>query len=335
MKRVGTMYTVRDNIIRGVSWPGAFFGLAVAVVAYLFLTMIGVAVSGTVFNFDNARGVGWGALAWVALSLAASAYAGGYAAAKAAPGITTSFGGSVTGVLCGAMFLISLTFFVGSSLVSAGQAAFGVIQGAAQAIPQVIPQGIVNDTQNMVQGLDRADVQDAIRKAAPELGETQVAAATDTVVRIGRESLDRIRGSLRNPGQLGDTIRREADTIYRQLTGPEFVSRLEQQGLARQQAQQVASALEQRVNEIRGQLQSASQRITAEAREFATDVAKVVSRAAWVWLGVALLVIGLAFVGGRSGSDQQEADARLREERELEQYRVPRSDTGEPLQPHH
>jgi hypothetical protein len=329
------MYTVRDNIIRGVSWPGAFFGLVVAVVAYLFLTMVGVAVSGAVFNFDNARGVGWGALAWMALSLGASAYVGGYTSAKAAPGITTSFGGSATGVLCGAMFLISLTFFVGNSIVSAGQAAFGVLQEAAQAIPEVIPRGIVNDAQNMVRGMDRADVQDAIRKAAPELGETQVAAATDTVVRVGRESLDRIRESLRNPGKLGDTMRREADTIYRQLTGAEFVSRLEQQGLARPQAQQVASALEQRVNDIRGQLQSASQQITAEAREFTKDAARIVSRAAWIWLGVALLIVGLAFVGGRSGSEQQQADARLREERELEQYRVQRSDTGEPLQPHH
>jgi hypothetical protein len=329
------MYTARDNILRGVSWPGAFFGLVVAVVTYLFLTMIGVAIGGAVFNVDNARGVGWGTLAWMAISLGASAYAGGYAAAKASPGITTSFGGSATGVLCGAMFLLALSFATFNSLVSAGQAAFSVLQGAAQAIPQIVPQGIVDKTQNMLRGIDRADVQDAIRKAAPELGDTQVTAATETVVSVGRESLDRIRSSLRNPGQLGDVFRREADTVYRQLTGPEFVSRLEQQGLGQQQAQQVATALEQRVNDIRSQLQTASQQISAEARDLTQDAAKAVSKAAWIWLGVALLVITLAFVGGRNGGEQEAVDARLREKRELEQYRVQRTETGEPLQPHH
>ncbi len=329
------MYTIRDNIIRGVSWPGALFGLVVAVAAYLFLTMLGVAVSGAVFNFDNVRTVGWGALVWMALSLGASAYVGGYAGAKAAPGITTYFGGSATGVLCGALFLISLTFFVGNSLVSAGQAAFGVVQGAAQAIPQLIPQGLMDDTQNMLRGIDRADVQDAIRRAAPELDERQVSAATETVVRTGRESVDRISGSLRHPGQLGDVIQREADTIYHQLTGPEFVSRLEQQGLARQQAQQVASSLEQRVNDIRGQLRAASQTITSEARELATGAARTVSKAAWIWLGVALLVVGLAFLGGRSGSDQEAVTTQLRDERDLEQLRVQRTDIGEPFERHH
>jgi hypothetical protein len=329
------MYTVRENIIRGVSWPGAFFGVVVAVVVYLVLSVLGVAIGGAIFNFDNARGVGWGTLAWMALSVGISAYSGGYAAAKAAPGLTTSFGGSITGVLCGALFLVSLTFLIGNTIVSAGQAVFGVVREAAQAIPEMVPQGITEDAQNMLRGIDRADVQDAIRKAAPELGETQVAAATETVVRVGRESLDRIRGSLRNPGRLGDTFRREADTMYNQLTGPEFVGRLEQQGLARPQAQQVANALEQRVNDIRSQLQNASQKISSEARQLTEEAAKAVSKAAWMWLGAALLIIGLAFVGGRNGSAQTTVDARLRDEGEVDEFRSRRTDTGEAVQPHH
>ncbi len=332
---VGIMYTVRDNIIRGVSWSGAFFGLIVAVVTYLFLSMAGVAIGGAVFSFDNAREVGWGTLGWMALSLGVSAYAGGYAAAKAAPGIITSFGGTVTGLLCGAMFLISLTFLVGNSIVSAGQAAFGVVRGAAQTIPQLVPQGIIDDTQNMLRGIDRADVQDAIRKAAPELGETQVAAATESVVRTGRESVGRIRASLRNPRQLGDVLRGEADTVYRQLTGSEFVNRLEQQGLNSQQAQQVATALEQRVNDMRNQLQNASQQISDEARKFTEEAAKAVSKAAWIWLGVALLIVGFSFLGGRNGSDQEGVEARLREDEDVDQFRTQRPDRVEPLHPHH
>jgi hypothetical protein len=329
------MYTARDNIIRGVSWPGAFFGLIVAFVVYLSLSMVGVAIGGAVFNFDNARGVGWGTLVWTAISLGVSAYAGGYAAARAAPGITTSSGGTATGILCGALLLLSLTFFVGNTLVSAGQAAFGVVRGAAQVIPQMVPRGITDDTQNMLRGIDRADVQDAIRKAAPELGDTQISAATDSVARIGRESMDRIRASLRNPGQLGDVFRREADTIYNQLTGPEFVRRLEQQGLNRQQAEQVARSLEQRVNDIRGQLQNASQQIASEARQLTEEAAKMVSRAAWVWFGVGVLIIGLSFVGGRNGSARGVAEARVREEGEIEQFPTRRTDTGEPSQLHH
>jgi ElaB/YqjD/DUF883 family membrane-anchored ribosome-binding protein len=297
--------------------------------------MLGVAVGGSLLTFDNAREVGWGTLVWMALSLGASAYAGGFAGARGAPGIITSFAGSTTGFLCGAMFLIALTFFVGNSLVSAGQAAAGIVRGAAEAIPQLMPQGVMDDTQNMLRGIDRGDVEDAIRKAAPELQEAQVAAATEAVVRVGRESAGRIRDSLRDPTRLGESIRREADTMYRQFTGPEFVTRLEQQGLNNQQAQQVASSLEQRVNDIRNQLQVAGQRISSEARQLAEDAAKAASQAAWIWLGVALLVVGLAFVGGRNGSEQQAAEARLREEREVDQFRVERTDTTEPLQPHH
>ena len=329
------MYTVRDNIIRGVSWSGAFFGLAVTVVTYLFLSMAGVAVGGALFNFDNAREVGSGTLAWMALSVAASAYAGGYAAAKAAPGIITAFGGTMTGILCGAMFLISLTFLVGNSIVSVGQVAFGVVRGAAQTIPQLVPQGIVDDTQNMLRGTDRADVQDAIRKAAPELGETQVTAATESVVQIGRESVSRIRASLRNPRQMGDVLRNEADTVYRQLTGSEFVNRLERQGLNNQQAQQVARSLEQRVNDLRSQLQNASQQISDDARKLTEEAAKAVSKAAWIWLGVALLVIGLSFLGGRHGSNQEGVEARLREDEDIDQFRTQRAEGVEPLHPHH
>jgi hypothetical protein len=329
------MYTVRDNIIRGVSWSGTFFGLAVAVVTCLLLSMAGVAVGGAFFNLDNAREVGWGTLAWMALSLAASAYAGGYAAARAAPGIITAFAGTMTGILCGGMFLISLTFVVGNSIMSAGQVAVGVVRGAAQTIPELVPQSIVDDTQNMLRGIDRSDVQDVIRKAAPELGETQVAATTETVVRIGRESVDRIRGSLRNPRQIGDVLRGEADTVYRQLTGAEFVNRLEQQGLNNQQAQQVARALEQRVNDLRTQLQNASQQIGDEARKFTEEAAKAVSKAAWMWLGVALLIIGFSFLGGRNGSDQEGVEARLREDEDLDQFRAQRTDRVEPLHPHH
>jgi Na+/phosphate symporter len=241
----------------------------------------------------------------------------------------------MTGVLCGAMFLISLTFLVGNSIVSAGQAAFGVVRGAAQAIPQLVPQGIVDDTQNMLRGIDRTDVQEAIRKAAPELGETQVAAATESVARIGRESVGRIRASLRNPRQMGDVLQSEADTVYRQLTGSEFVNRLEQQGLNNQQAQQVARSLEQRVNDLRSQLQNASQQISEEAREFTEEAAKALSKAARLWLGVALLVIGLAFLGGRNGSDQEGVEVRLREDEDVDQFRAQWTDRGEPSHPHH
>jgi len=329
------MYTTRANIVNGVSWSGAFCGLLVAIVTYLVLTMLGVAIGGAVFNIGNARGIGWVTLAWMAISLGASAYAGGYAAAKTAPGIPTSFAGSATGVMCGAMFLLCLTFFAVNSLVSVGQVAFGAMQGAAQAIPQLLPEGVLGNTQKMLRGVDRADVQDAIRKAAPELGETQVTAATETVAMAGKESLDRITNSLRTPGQIGETFRHEADTLYRQLTGPEFVRRLQQQGLGPQQAQQVATALEQRVNEIRSQLQNASQQVSEEVRKLTQDAAKAVSKAAWIWLGVALLIVGLAFLGGQSGAAQEANEARLREEREFEQFRAQRTDTGEPLQPHH
>ena len=59
------------------------------------------------------------------------------------------------------------------------------------------------------------------------------------------------------------------------------------------------------------------------------------SKAAWIWLTAALLIVGLSFVGGRNGSAQATVDARLREEGEVADFRSRRTDTGEPLQPHH
>jgi uncharacterized membrane protein len=134
---------------------------------------------------------------------------------------------------------------------------------------------------------------------------------------------------------MGDVLQSEADTVYRQLTGSEFVNRLEQQGLNNQQAQQVARSLEQRVNDLRSQLQNASQQISEEAREFTEEAAKALSKAARLWLGVALLVIGLAFLGGRNGSDQEGVEVRLREDEDVDQFRAQWTDRGEPSHPHH
>ncbi|MCO6430539.1 MAG: hypothetical protein J5J00_06730 [Deltaproteobacteria bacterium] len=307
------MISIRQNIIEGVSWSGAFFGLFLGLLTYLFLTMLGVAIAGGFFGFNVAEELGWMALIWIAITFAVCGFVAGFSGARAAPGLTTRSGGAYIGTLAGTLLLMIFTFFTINSLVSIGRGAFGAAEGVVSGVsnanlPNLQALGIQTDLQRILSGIDRAELEEMIARNAPDLNQQQVSAATEVAITTIRNSFARISGSLANVGQLGDVISREADTVYNQLTGDQFVQRLQQQGLAAPQAREVAGVLEQRINELRNQLRTAVSNLTSQLEDITQQAAEVISQGAWMWLLAALIIVGFSWLGGVQGSDAERVE---------------------------
>ncbi len=316
------MITLQEKITDSISWSGAFFGFLVGILTYIVLTMIGLAIGGELFTIDAIRGFAWGAVIWVAVCLAISAFLAGYFGTRAAPGIITRRAGYFIGIVTGTLLLLALTFFTINSLVSAGRAAFGVAAGAASALPDAQALGVQGSLQQALSGFNREDLERLIAQNSPELDQNQVSAASDAAENVIRSAASEIARGVGNISTLGQTVSSQADRVYQELTGPQFVQQLQQRGLSADQAQEVSSALSQRVSELRTQLQQ----VAAGLEQQVEAAADALANAAWIWLLSALILLAFSVLGGALGSDQ-----RLIEEREEELRRPP---SERPAMPH-
>ena len=92
-------------------------------------------------------------------------------------------------------------------------------------------------------------------------------------------------------------------TTSNALSGDQFVSRLQKRGLSKAQAQEVSTVIGKRVAELRTQGEQAVQAASDLAQQVARDAASTAGKAAWIWLLLAGLVLGLASYGGGFGND--------------------------------
>ena len=92
-------------------------------------------------------------------------------------------------------------------------------------------------------------------------------------------------------------------TTSNALSGDQFVSRLQKRGLSKAQAQEVSTVIGKRVAELRTQGEQAVQAASDQAQQVARDAASTAGKAAWIWLLLAGLVLGLASYGGGFGND--------------------------------
>lgn len=315
------MIAFRERIITGVSWSGVFLGLIVGLVAYIVLTMLGLAIGGAVFGFDAVSELAWGALIWLAVSFAIAAFMGGFFGTRGAPGLATRRAGGYIGTVTGGLFLLMMTLFTINSLTSIGRAAFGAAQGAVSNLPDVNLQqagqalGIEQELQGVLAGLDRAEIERQIAEASPDLSQQQVSSAASVILTTISNSVTQIAGSLDDITRLDQVISEQGDILYGELTGQKFVQTLQQQGLSPMQANNVANAFEPRAQQLRDQLRETSGRLATQAEQLSQNLAEGLSRAAWSWLAVAAIVLLFSIWGGLSGSDRRQ----LRELREREE----------------
>ena len=328
------MATATDNtignaregmIMQRISWSGILTGVVAGLIIQVALLVLGLAVGlVSITNLENLGGMAVTAGIWLAISWAAAAFVAGLTAARAAGYLTSAqgrFNGLVTGMV---MLIVSTTFTAGliSSVVnsatgavqSVASAAAGAVGGAATVTGGAVANngglagtlqalGLGDAYQAVTSGLNDAELNQIIADASPELNQTQVAAATGVIRGIINTSSRDLGTALQNPSDLPNFVSNRVDSISKALSGEQFVSRLQKRGLSKAQAQEVSNVIGKRVATLRTQGEQAAKAASDQAQQVARDAASAAGKAAWIWLLLAGLVLGLASYGGGFGND--------------------------------
>ncbi|MFD1733261.1 hypothetical protein ACFSC4_22160 [Deinococcus malanensis] len=100
--------------------------------------------------------------------------------------------------------------------------------------------------------------------------------------------------NLNNVSSLDEFVTNRLDSITTALSGEQFVTRLQRQGLSAAEAQTTAQAISKRATEVRQQAEEAAAATERIARTTA-------STAAWGFLLALGLILGAATLGGGKG----------------------------------
>jgi hypothetical protein len=289
------------------------------------LVVLGLAIGlVSVTNLNDLGGLAVTAAIWLAISWGVAAFIGGLTAARSA-GYLTVAQGRFNGLLTGMVTLLVSTLFTASLLATAvdrvtgaardvAGAAANAVGGAAAATSGAVAQngglagtlqslGLGDAYQAVTSGLSDTELNQIIADASPELNQTQVTAATGVIRSVVNNASRDLGTALQNPSQLPNFVTTRVDAISKALSGPQFVARLQQRGLSQTQAQQVAKVIQQRVTDLRTQGEQAAKAASDQAAQLARDTASTVGKAAWIWLLLAALVMGLSSLGGGVGRD--------------------------------
>ena len=309
------MLVERGTIMQRISWTGILAGLVVGVVTQLALTALGVALGAA--TIDTARGLAIGTIAWLAVSLAISAFLAGLTAARAA-GYLTPAQGRFNGLITGMLLTLGLTLFSYNALLGGVRNMLGFAQTTGNAA--VAAGSSANNAglggafaqsgpgQQLIAGLtDEQELAQTIAENEPDLSQEQALAAarvTRSVVSNAVNSID-----FSNLSNLNDVVPRRLDAVQEALSGPDFVARLQRQGLSQAEAQETARVISERAQTLR---QQADQTLAATER----IARRTASTAAWSWLLAAGLILLFTTLGGGRGHDVPQAGATVHPNRE-------------------
>ncbi|MFC3919033.1 hypothetical protein ACFOUS_20180 [Deinococcus metalli] len=295
------------TIVTRINWTGVIAGLAVGVVTQLSLSALGVIFGAGANSFGN---LAIGTVVWLALSIAISSVLAGLTAARAA-GYLTPAQGRFNGLITGCLLAVLTTLVLSNALTAGYRTASTVIgnvvgtaaSGAAAAGSAAANTGALQSdpVQNIVNGLDDQEIGQLIADGAPELSDQQATAATRVVSGIIRRASNDIGKNLGDLTNLGQVVTKRVDAITGALSGPEFVSRLQRQGLSQAQAQQTAQAISARATELKQQALDTAAATERIARQTATT-------AGWSFLLALGLILGFATLGGGMGADRPKPD---------------------------
>jgi hypothetical protein len=317
--------------IHRISWTGIATGLVAGLVIQAALMVLGLAIGlVSVNSLQNLGGIAITAGIWLAISWAIAAYVSGLTAARAASHLTPGQG-RFNGLITGMLLLLVSTLFTASLLSSAvdrvtgaakdvavttASAVGGVTAAAGGAVAQngglqgtLQSLGLGDAYQTLSNGLGDTEINQIIADASPELNQTQVAAATGVIRGIINNASRDLGTALQNPSELGNFVSSRVDSISKALSGPDFVNRLQRRGLSKAQAQEVSTAVNKRVSELRTQGEQAAKAVADQTAQLARSAADTAGKAAWTWLLFAGLVLGFASLGGGMGNDLVQRDA--------------------------
>ncbi|WP_309572864.1 hypothetical protein [Deinococcus sp.] len=300
----------RGTILTRINWTGVIAGLAVGVVTQLALSALGVVFGAGANSFGS---LAIGTVIWLALSVAISSWLAGLTAARAA-GYLTPAQGRFNGLVTGSLLALLTTLVLSNALTAGFRTASNVLGGVAStAAAGTAAAGTAaansgaaqsDPVQTILNGLDPQEIGQLIADGAPDLSTQQATAATNVVSGIIRRASNDIGNNLGDLTNLGQLVTKRVDAITTALSGPDFVTRLQRQGLTQAQAQQTAKAISKRAADLKQQALDTAAATERIARQAA-------STAAWGFLLALGLILGLATFGGGMGSDLPKGGAEV------------------------
>ncbi len=294
-----------DRLSHRLSWRGVFAGMVMGLVTTFTLIALGTVI--TALTGLTLSGVGIAAAIWSGIAALVGAYVAGLTAVRAAAPATRNDDGiaamthddaTLTGLVTAGMIILLSTLFAFNSasrlLGNATTAASNVLGAGATATAAAGTATAQNGgVQDFVSGINEQDIVDLIAGNSDELNEQQVQATSNVVTGIFRRAqYDLGQQDLSN---ITDFAGARVTAIKNALTGEQFVTRLQRQGLSEAQAQEVRTVVTGEVDRLEKQAQQVADATERTARTAA-------STAGWAWLLAAGLTLGASVMGARSAA---------------------------------
>ncbi len=164
-----------------ISWGGIFSGAFVAVLTYLGLTALGVAIGGAglqhvISQESGAGGLSIGAGIWLIVSGIIALFVGGYVAARASGVIPTRSGG-MEGLVVAAFFFVLFITGLGAGVGALGSAAGSMVSALGSGAGSVAQSPAVQSA--VSQGLGDLQLRSSPGQVAGNLGSMLLRGDTD------------------------------------------------------------------------------------------------------------------------------------------------------------
>ncbi|WP_295816569.1 hypothetical protein [uncultured Deinococcus sp.] len=294
-----------DTLSHRLSWRGVFAGMVMGLVTTLTIVALGTVI--TALTGLTLSGVGIAAGIWSALAALIGAYVAGLTAVRASAPRTRNGDGiaamthddaTLTGLVTAGMIVLLSTLFAfnsASRLLGTATNAVGGVLGTTGAAAAAAGSGAAQNggVQDFIGGINENDIVDLIAGNSAELNEQQVQATANVVSGIFRRAQYDL--GTQNVGNITDFAAARVTAVKNALTGEQFVTRLERQGLSAAQAQEVRTVVTAEVDRLEKQAADIAAATERAARTGA-------STAGWAWLLAAGLTLLASVFGARSAA---------------------------------
>ncbi|UQN05362.1 hypothetical protein [Deinococcus sp. QL22] len=295
-----------DALSHRLSWRGVFAGLVMGLVSTLTIVALGTVI--TALTGLTLSGVGIAAAIWTAIAALVGAYVAGLTAVRASAPTTRNSDGiaamthddaTLTGLVTAGLLILLSTLFalnsasrlIGTASNVVGNVANAAGNAAGAAGTEVAQNG--GGVTSFLSGINEDDISELIASNSDDLSEEQVDAASNVVTGIFRRAQYDL--GQQDLGNITDFAAARVTAIKNALTGDQFVTRLERQGLSNAQAQEVRTSVTTEVDRLEKQAADVAQAAERTARTAA-------STAGWGWLLGAGLTLLASIFGARSAA---------------------------------
>lgn len=321
------MRVISARASRPFSWGAVFAGAAVGAVASMAILAIGAFITflfGLSFTLTGFMG-----LFWFALSAIVGAFVAGNIAVNAqAPArhddlsyneVSKSHA-TLTGTVTAALLVLFTTFFTISGIGSIigttanvagsmGSTIGSVIGGTAQTAAALgaghkFDFSALPDLQKQLSKINENDVAQVIANNDSELNKKEVKAIGNVIKQTLKNSEQKVSTQIKHIdlSNVDDYLKARYEAVKAQLTGDEFIARLQRQGLSRGQAVDVQQYLVKEANEIEQKAEQTVADAKHALKEAESDARSAARWAAISWLISALLTFFATLAGARTAA---------------------------------